>query len=428
MIELMGIGLEIFVAVMYFETWWITRKLKRKWLLSGCSLLAMLNLTVLYLFHNEYLRLVTFFIIMFSLSFYFISSTTSKILHGFVITAIMFTSEMLVGVFTVKQLGVTANQIQGNSSIYMTGVLGSKLFSLFLVCLIRVFMSKNKQESGTKFNLLMTFLPLQSIVLCFIIYRYSVYTSLLETSTLGMIAVAISLFSVFVIIFVLNNQLKAMEYKKKYDLAQVRLKMQIEHYQKLYQAHYEVRLVRHEISNSLLAISGALSQGLVKESLDRINTILADVKRAAEIVDTGLPAVDAVIDAKLAKASESEIEIVYKMIIDCDMNIDQFDLAIIIANSLDNAIEGIKRSCNVDRRILLNIASESDYLHILVENPMSGLVDGNFETSKPDKSNHGFGLAQMRAVAQKYDGYIHPAFNSEIGRFSLIVLLKNPSA
>ena len=49
--------------------------------------------------------------------------------------------------------------------------------------------------------------------------------------------------------------------------------MQIEHYQKLYSAMREVRSVRDNISNSLVAIKGLLINGQSAEAIDYIDRI-----------------------------------------------------------------------------------------------------------------------------------------------------------
>ena len=337
----------------------------------------------------------------------------------------MFAVEMLVFILIIRVLNITAEQIQTIPGSYLPGVLVSKLFALLLVYILRVFIKKGKQESNMRFNLLMAFLPVQSIILCYIVYGYSVSIDALQSNTLGIVAVAISLSLVIITMHILNNQLKALAYKKEFELAQARLRIQIEHYQQLYQNQHEVRAIRHSISNSLAAISGMLTEGLVDDAIERINGIHSDAVKTSAIVNTGLPPVDAVLTAKIARAKESNIRIKHNVLIDDTQDIDQFDMAIIIADALDNAIEGIARSTDVDRSIMLNIAGTTDYISIIVENFTSEPVNEGFRTSKPDKDNHGFGIMNMKSIAQKYDGDIKPVFSPETGKFSLMVLLRN---
>lgn len=88
------------------------------------------------------------------------------------------------------------------------------------------------------------------------------------------------------------------------------------------------------------------------------------------------------------------------------------------------ALMAIIRSSDVDRSILLHISSEVDYVKVLVENYSGKPVDASFSTSKPDKSNHGFGIAQMRSIALKYNGDVQPKYDIQTGKFSLNVLLE----
>jgi len=334
---------------------------------------------------------------------------------------------MFIGIIVVQVMGYPPEDIQNIPVIYMLGVLVSKLSALFFVYIFRLFLKIKKHETGKHFYLLMAAMPMQSIILCFIVYGYSADIAELRTPTLGTIAITISLLLLFILMVILSNQSKAFEYKKEYELAQTRLKMQVEHYQNLNQAQHEVRGIRHRMSNDLIAISGALKNGLVDEATARVNEILADIAKTADIVDTGIPPVDAVLNAKIAKAQESGIIILHKVLVDDELNADLIDLAVIVASALDNAIEGVLRSKNAPKTITVKISSgiESGYISILVENYTSGSLDENFETSKTDKKNHGFGLKQMRDIAIKNDGDIEPCFDPNTGKFSLYVLLRN---
>ena len=69
--------------------------------------------------------------------------------------------------------------------------------------------------------------------------------------------------------------------------------------------------------------------------------------------------------------------------------------------------------------------SRNKYIDILVENIAKGPINANFQTTKPDKANHGFGLAHIKAVASRYNGVATPSFDPVDGKFILRVMLKN---
>ena len=224
---------------------------------------------------------------------------------------------------------------------------------------------------------------------------------------------------------ILNKQQKALIYKRDYEVAQARLKMQIEHYQAIYQEQQRIKSIRHDINNNLIAISGMLKNRQVQEAVAQINKICDNVVKISDTVNTGFPPIDAILSTKIAKARESDIEIVYSILIDGELYIDQFDIAVILANALDNAIEGIMQSDNVERKIAVNISRAAEYISIFIENNATGLIYNDFLTTKPDGNNHGFGMAQMTEVAQKYNGSLRPSYDSQLKKFSLKGMLKN---
>ena len=97
----------------------------------------------------------------------------------------------------------------------------------------------------------------------------------------------------------------------------------------------------------------------------------------------------------------------------------------IVATALDNAIEGIARSHDVEKKITLIVASKDNFIDVLVENFAAGPIDADFRTTKPDKANHGFGLAHIRAVVKKHAGVVEPSYDSENGKFTLRAILRN---
>jgi len=425
LVDLVGTALEILVVMVFYQTLWVPKRIKRYLFSLGLLLVAILVIVLTLFLKNTVVLPLISIPIMFCLSLFYVSSITSKVLFSFIIVAVLFSVEQLFGVFFVSVLKIPIEQVQNDALTYMVGVLSSKLFSLFIVYILRIIIKGNKQEADSRFNLLMAFMPIQSIVLCFIIYNYSISTNPHQAANLGIASVVISLALVFVIMFILNDHRKAFLYKKDFELAQLRQEAQMEHYHKLYQSQRELKNIRHDISNDLIAISGMLTDGSVQEAIRRISEINSNVLKTADIVDTGLPAIDAIINAKISRANESDITIVYKVLVDDKLNINQFDLAAVLANALDNAIEGSLRGQVEGKNIWLNVASVSDYISVVVENFTSGLIYDDFRTSKADEKNHGFGIPQMRAIAQKYNGNVQMSFDQQTGKFLINILLKN---
>jgi sensor histidine kinase regulating citrate/malate metabolism len=168
-----------------------------------------------------------------------------------------------------------------------------------------------------------------------------------------------------------------------------------------------------------------LKMGQVDDAIRRINEKNEHINEAEDLVNTGLPSIDAILSEKVGKARKYGIDIGYTIIIDGGLEIDQHDIAVTIASALDNAIEGVVRSDDVSKVITLNMCRIGEYISILVENDATGPIYDDYRTTKPDKNNHGFGMRQMREVSQKYNGSFRPSYDKNKRRFSLKIMLKN---
>ncbi|MCL2820422.1 MAG: GHKL domain-containing protein [Oscillospiraceae bacterium] len=427
LIDALGALIGITAAIVLYGTFWTRTSIKDITCCVIICILTVINAFSTLLLQSTVILASISTMIMFITTLFFVSSISSKVLFTLIITAVLFVAEQFVGIVFVNYIRVPIEVVQNNITLYMMGVIISKLLALFIVLFLRAIMKGYKRQTNNRFNVIMAVMPLQSIIICFLVSIYSINADMINSSPLGIIAILISLLLVYITMFLIRNQQKALQYKSEYELSQLRLEMQIEHYQKLYTAQREVKAIRHNISDKLVAISGLLSSGLISEALERIDGIDNEVKKTATIIDTGFPPIDAVINAKIEKAKANNINIRHKIIIDNALHTDQFDIAILIANALDNAVEGILRSNDVERVIKLDFISVPDYISLLIENYSSVPIIEGFKTVKQEKSSHGFGIEQMKAIAKKYDGDIYLIYDSESYKFTVEILLKNKS-
>ena len=101
-----------------------------------------------------------------------------------------------------------------------------------------------------------------------------------------------------------------------------------------------------------------------------------------------------------------------------------FDISVILNNAIENAIEGTI-GCEKPQVFVTAYYKKNAYMLEIV-NSISKQIEidretGLPETTKKDADNHGFGLANIRKVAQKYYGEID--INQEDNKFRLTVML-----
>ncbi len=185
--------------------------------------------------------------------------------------------------------------------------------------------------------------------------------------------------------------------------------------QKIYiaeaQTRYEqTRSFRHDMKNHLSVLNGLLNS----EKLEEGKAYLKKLELASAMLSfpyqTGNPVVDILLGEKLEPAETEGIETEVSLLLPTPCGIDDFDLCVIFANALDNAIcacrllEGVKS-------IHISGERQGDFYMLIFENTC---------LDEPLPSP-GIGLSNIKSVAEKYHGAM--LTEKEGGHFSLNVLL-----
>ena len=183
--------------------------------------------------------------------------------------------------------------------------------------------------------------------------------------------------------------------------------------QKVYVAEAQMRYeqtkaFRHDLRNHLSLLNGLLNSG----KLDESKAYLEKLEAASDVLSfpyrTGNSVVDILLGEKLGLAKDIAAEISLCLPDPC--GIDDFDLCVIFANALDNAINACQ-FCGGSQSIRITGRQQGDFYMLVFENTCSG------EPLPPA----GTGLSNIKSVAEKYHGAV--LTEKREGRFSLSLLL-----
>ena len=198
-------------------------------------------------------------------------------------------------------------------------------------------------------------------------------------------------------------------------------KQHISEVEKLYG---DIRALKHDMGNHITVLENLY----LKKETTEIEKYLAELKSAwsesvAEI-KTGNPVTDVILTQKQKEAEEKGIDFRCKFMYPTDTGINAFDVSVILNNAITNAFEGVNGCKNP--YVSISAYRKKNAYMLELTNCISKRVEiddetGLPETTKKDKGSHGFGLANIRKVAQKYYGDID--ISQDENNFTLTVML-----
>lgn len=198
-------------------------------------------------------------------------------------------------------------------------------------------------------------------------------------------------------------------------------KQHISEVEKLYG---NIRALKHDMGNHIAVLENLFAKNEREEFEKYLTELKATYCVSVEGIKTGNPVTDVILTQKQKEAEESGIAFDCKFVYPVDSNINAFDISVILNNAIENAFEGVN-GCKDPYVSVLAYRKKNAYM-LEVRNCISKGVEidketGLPETTKKDRGSHGFGLTNIRRVAQKYYGDIDISQNEN--SFTLTVMM-----
>jgi len=201
------------------------------------------------------------------------------------------------------------------------------------------------------------------------------------------------------VVFVLLYKIKRLN-SKNHSLQGI-IEAQMKHFDSLVLFQEEFKSAWHDYKNHLICISCYLKDKDYAALGDYISKLDASLKLQPEYM-TGSIAADSILAAKKKLAEDNGILFECYISLPRKIEIDDFDISIILSNILDNSIDAcIKLENEAERKVKLDIGYKNDYIHIRLENSAK---------SGKEKENEGIfrgiGLKNVTRAVLNYEGSI----------------------
>lgn len=289
-------------------------------------------------------------------------------------------------------------------TLYANGM--SKLILFIIVLIISKLIRKNTAIITVKDYVFMLIMPLVSIVIIITI-TLQFKSEELNSGMAIYFSVAGLMIINFIVYCLLENIIEATEIREKQLQMEIQFDYQEKKYEQSSQSFKNISSIIHDTNKHLIYIRECIMESQNEEAICYINQAMDAVDKSYKRFNTG----NLVIDALVSNAANVSINnrISFKSDIrigNRKINMDRYDLCVILGNILDNSVESCQKILNFDdRHIFITIITDESEMIIYALNSISrNKSDFKTTTDKSEKARHGYGIKNIAAIAEKYGG------------------------
>ena len=392
-------------------------RFRKKALIPAVMLGFILLGSVTLFFEYPSVHLIATFVLMMVVSnFMFECKIGKRVFCSSIFLIIILASESLpMGILYMLNFGSPLEQLTSGAGRYI-GMTCSKLFCFWFSVYIIEY-SKNKQKDIPLKNWLSIILiPILSVV---ILNGIFVSYGLTHRQTINYLISVIGLLALNLFVF---NFFDTYANQLKLKVMEQRLKSEEENYMLIESKYNEIRQLKHDINNQISVARSMFRYGNQNEAIRHLENLSNSLSDAGGICYTGISSVDAIINMKWQEALNKNIQFTTKINVFESMTIDNMLICRILANLLDNAIEGAERCSCVNKYIHISMIQVDKKLRICVINSSDEVDTQNLKSSKSGNGLHGIGVSSIKKAVAQLNGVM--SFEWEDETFTVDILIE----
>lgn len=180
-----------------------------------------------------------------------------------------------------------------------------------------------------------------------------------------------------------------------------------EYYLSLEEQQEKIKKMRHDMNNHFQMLQTYLSEGNIEKSRDYLEKMDISALNYGGRSFCGDTALNAMLNNRYDRLCETKADVHFNLSIPEIIGIEVTDLCIIFSNSLDNAIEAVRKiDHSKDRKVVLKARYEKGYFSYQLKNSKCNPIqkkNDDFISDKLEK-NHGYGIQNIKEIVKKYNG------------------------
>ena len=209
----------------------------------------------------------------------------------------------------------------------------------------------------------------------------------------------------FAVFYLLHQMEQAAQEHERLVTLNQQLKMQSVHMETATALYEAQRKATHDFQSQLEVLGQLLAQHKYADAQTYLRAVAARQTERLVLVNCRHGILDALFNTKAAAALRKGIEIRFEVSDLSGLPFDPADLTVLLANLLDNAIEACEKCAGLRAVEVQAVLEESFYFSVRNTSRPVAIVEDTISTTKPDPKLHGFGLANVKAILDKYHGF-----------------------
>lgn len=346
----------------------------------------------------------------------------NKLLLTALCIAFNVAAEISAGFLIMTSFSIDFNEAK--TGIYRTfGVLLSKLLVFTFFILIRAIKGGILHGHFRKKWLSIYILPITTYLTVYVIYRsMQYYQNQVFLTNLTLASLIMLIISNMLIVKLMNDFHNEVVNENKLILAEKMIEQQQKQYQMMFEENEVIHKLRHDQKNFIIGLLSQIQNKDYDEMVKQLNAQLQELQAGSGQNICGNSVIDTIINYKISEAKKKNIKIDFHYKGLHNIQISGIDLAILLGNALDNAIEATEKIEETEKRTVeLYIYLKGNQLVVIIENNVIQNVDvEHLQTEKT--GNHGYGVVNMKSVVNKYAGSL--SFFCEDKVFKTVIVLE----
>ena len=401
------IVLEIICCKIFFDTF-CKQKILSKHIQFLCLFILSIVDILIVLFLSEYFLIKEFLIILFtSLGMKFYTGKSFKIN---IVLAIIYQGILLITDYiTIILETIFFPKIDVTLAISGIMILLLDKIILFLLVIVIKGFFREKEFDVLQDADWLKFLFFPIFTICVITAMIS--NGIDDMSAHGselFIIIALGLVGMNIMVFYLLNDIVFREKKlRENQIFEIEIRNHLQLYETLSENIDRQRKISHEYHNQINLIQELCEKGLISELQKYLVEINGEIMHDIDCIDTHHVIINTIINQKYYEAASKRILFLCKINDMSRLNMKNQDIALLLSNLLNNAIEACEK-CIGQKMIKLKLIWDSSKLILSIKNTYDGKLvkkDGELLTSKKiDTKNHGYGLKNVIKIIQNNNG------------------------